>query len=124
MQVLPLHYGQVEKSPFHGRYHRSGIGTLESRSFAAVVVSCAVQKCPKIDSLFGGRRLPGGVGTRRGGGQRNSIMPGCPEPLSVFKSLCLKKFVLIFLGAHQPLNGVWVVRVGNPKNQGKEDQAR
>ena len=43
---LPLNDGQVEKSSFHGCYHfgASGgrIGTLKSRSFVAVVVSCAV----------------------------------------------------------------------------------
>ena len=46
MQHLPLNDGQVEKSSFHGRCHFGTsvgrIGTLESRSFVAVVVSCAV----------------------------------------------------------------------------------
>ena len=46
MQHLPLNDGQVEKTSFHGRCHfetsLGRIGTLESRSFAAVVVSCAV----------------------------------------------------------------------------------
>ena len=46
MQHLPLNDGQVEKSSFHGRcYFGTSVGrpgTLESRSFVAVVVSCAV----------------------------------------------------------------------------------
>ena len=46
MQFLPLSDDQVEKSSFHGRCHLGtsvgSIGTLKSRSFVAVVVSCAV----------------------------------------------------------------------------------
>ena len=46
MQHLPLNDVQVEKSSFHGRCHFGTsvgrTGTLESRSFVAVVVSCVV----------------------------------------------------------------------------------
>ena len=46
MHILRLSDGQVDKSSFHGRWHfgttGGRIGTLESRSFVAVVVSCAV----------------------------------------------------------------------------------
>ena len=46
MQVSPLNHGQVEKSSFHGRCHFGTsvgrTGTLKSRSFVAVVVSCGV----------------------------------------------------------------------------------
>ena len=46
MPLLPLNDGQVEMSSLHGCYRLGapggGIGTFKSRSFAAVVVSCAV----------------------------------------------------------------------------------
>ena len=46
VQHLPLNDGQVEKSSFHGHcYFGTSVGrtgTLESRSFEAVVVSCVV----------------------------------------------------------------------------------
>ena len=45
MQHLPPNDGQVEKSSLHGRCHFGTsvgrTGTLESRSFVAVVDSCA-----------------------------------------------------------------------------------
>ena len=46
MQLLPLNDGRVEKSSFHGCYRPGApggrIGIFQSRSFVAVVVSCAV----------------------------------------------------------------------------------
>ena len=46
MQHLPLNDGQVERSSFHGRCQFGTsvgrTGTLESRSFVVVVVSCTV----------------------------------------------------------------------------------
>ena len=46
MQLLPLNDGRVEKSSFHGCCRPGtpgdGIGTFQSRSFVAVVVSWAV----------------------------------------------------------------------------------
>ena len=79
MQHLPLNDGQVEKSSFHGRCHFGTsvgrTGTLESRSFVAVVVSCAVsekRECPNIFFCSGEGKGDSGA-TGRGGGGRYFI---------------------------------------------------
>ena len=55
MQFLSLDDGQVEKSSSHGRCHFGtsvgGTRSLESRSFMAVVVSCAVYKRPTFYTI-------------------------------------------------------------------------
>ena len=59
MQHLPLNDGQVEKSSLHGRCHFGTsvgrTGTLESRSFVAVVVSYVTsppERAPGDNFLF------------------------------------------------------------------------
>ena len=70
---MPLNDGGVEKSSFHSRCHFGTsvgpTGTLESRSFVAVVVSCAVSTSDfqsEVGEIFGeiGGELPAKFGRR------------------------------------------------------------